>query len=72
MRCGHYPLLRDASGEAGFKPALLNVGFGREDYRPETRNSERCIIDHSSFAETLFRRIQDMLPQTFGKFKLVG
>lgn len=67
-----------SSEEAGFKPALLNVGFGREVYSPETRNSDRCIIDDTTFAKTLFRRIQDMLPQTFkdeGRnqiWKLVG
>ena len=67
------------SEEAGFKPALINAGgFGREAYRPENRNSERCIIDDTSFAETLFHRIQDTLPQTFKDeeknqcWKLVG
>jgi prolyl 4-hydroxylase len=45
-----------------FKPAMLNIGLGREIYDPDARNSDRCIIDDINFAQTLFERIQDYVP----------
>jgi len=51
--------------EAGFKPALLNTGFGIEVYRPELRSSDRCIIDDIPFAEHMFERVREVLPETF-------
>jgi hypothetical protein len=48
----------------GFAPALLNVGGGREIYAPDTRNSDRVIIDDGGFARRIFDRIKEGLPWT--------
>jgi hypothetical protein len=48
----------------GFAPALLNVGGGKEIYAPDTRNSDRVIIDDGLFAGRLFDRIKQGLPWT--------
>lgn len=40
-----------------YKPALINVGFGREVYDPDARNSDRCIIDDANFARVIFDRL---------------
>ena len=49
----------------GFEEALLNVGNGMQIYSPETRNSDRCIIDDPQFARQIFERIRDHLPSTY-------
>jgi prolyl 4-hydroxylase len=51
--------------EAGFEPALLNTGYGREVYRPEKRNSDRVIIDAKEFAVKLYERLKEVLPETY-------
>lgn len=48
-----------------FKPAMLNVGYGFEVYDPEARNSDRCIIDDTQFAESLFTRLKYLIPSTY-------
>jgi prolyl 4-hydroxylase len=63
--------------EAGYKAALVNVGKGREVSAPDTRQSERCIIDDAEFAGVIFNRIQHCLPAVLHdssglKFDLVG
>lgn len=47
------------SEEAGFRTALFN-----EILDTDYRNSERCVIDDKEFANALFERIKDELPQT--------
>ncbi|KAL3936073.1 MAG: hypothetical protein SGBAC_008527, partial [Bacillariaceae sp.] len=49
--------------KSGFRQALVNVGGG-EMLIADYRNSDRCIIDDHTFAETLFERIKGMLPET--------
>ena len=53
----------------GFEPALLNVGGGRQVYAPDTRNSERCVIDDEVFAEQVFKRIRHLLPETHKQYQ---
>lgn len=47
-----------------FKPALINIGLGREVYIPEARNSDRCIIDDVDFAEAMYERLKEFIPAT--------
>jgi prolyl 4-hydroxylase len=64
--------------EAGFEPALLNTGYGREVYRPEKRNSDRVIIDAKEFAVKLYERLKEVLPETYSwegssdRYKVAG
>lgn len=46
----------------GFERALLNIGGGRQIYAPDTRNSERVIIDDKVFAKRIHDRISHLLP----------
>eukprot|EP00980_Cylindrotheca_fusiformis_P000307 scaffold73_cov118-Cylindrotheca_fusiformis.AAC.3 len=49
--------------EAGFQPALVNIGGGEELLMKDYRLSDRCIIDDDDFAREIFNRIQHALPQ---------
>jgi predicted 2-oxoglutarate/Fe(II)-dependent dioxygenase YbiX len=51
----------------GYKPALVNVGGGRQKLMPEIRSHDRAIIDSKSMVTLLFDRIKHLLPQTNGK-----
>jgi hypothetical protein len=48
--------------EAGFSPALVNIGGGLEVSMEKYRNSDRCIIDDIAFARALFGRIKEAIP----------
>jgi hypothetical protein len=56
----------ERSEEAGFEPALLNIGYGREIYAPEKRDSDRVIVDDKDFAAELYERLKDFLPHNSG------
>eukprot|EP00041_Stephanoeca_diplocostata_P008605 m.127027 g.127027 ORF g.127027 m.127027 type:complete len:231 (+) comp17403_c0_seq1:99-791(+) len=64
------------SESRGYAPALLNVGGGKQIAAPEIRNSDRCIIDSPALAESIFLRIEHLLPQEWTQdastFDIVG
>ncbi|TPX62638.1 hypothetical protein PhCBS80983_g00266 [Powellomyces hirtus] len=45
----------------GYVPALLNMGNGKEAYKPGIRKSSRCILDAPDIANTIYMRLQDVL-----------
>jgi|EP00670_Eutreptiella_braarudii_P005862 hypothetical protein len=47
----------------GFTPALLNIGYGRQQYMPEIRLNQRCIIDEPHVADLLWQRLQHVIPK---------
>lgn len=53
---------------AGYKPALLNVGRGRQIYAPEVRKSDRFMIDSPKLAKYVWDRIKSVttLPDRSG------
>mmetsp|Transcript_16557 Transcript_16557/g.24776 ORF Transcript_16557/g.24776 Transcript_16557/m.24776 type:complete len:277 (+) Transcript_16557:158-988(+) len=53
----------ERSEEARFQTALVNVGRRGEVHDPDTRNSDRCIVDDCDFANVIFERIEDFLPK---------
>lgn len=46
-----------------YKPALINMGGGREVYVPEARNNDRCMIDSFEQGNEIFRRIAEFVPK---------
>jgi len=60
------------SEDKGYEAALLNIGGGRQVYRPDVRNNDRCIIDDEALAEKFWQKIKDYIPQTIGNFDVVG
>lgn len=76
-QCAEWVRLVDTHG---WEPAQLNVGAGRQMMRTDVRKSLRLIVDAPVAAESLFRRIEHMLPrqQTSGsgihecQWQLVG
>ncbi|KDO28596.1 hypothetical protein SPRG_06452 [Saprolegnia parasitica CBS 223.65] len=60
------------SEASGYERAFLNVGGGRQEYRPDVRNNDRCILDDVETAEILWRRLNEYLPSTFDGRTLVG
>ncbi|EQC33918.1 hypothetical protein SDRG_08598 [Saprolegnia diclina VS20] len=56
----------------GYEAALTHVGYGVQQLRPEIRHSDRCILNDTATATTLWHRIKDHLPATFGNRTLVG
>lgn len=55
--------LIDYTENAGYRPALINIGNGKQQYLPDVRNNERCIIDDGAMAQELYRRIKRYIPQ---------
>ena len=41
---------------------MINAG-GQEFYLPEARKSDRCIIDDVDFAQVLFERLKEFIPE---------
>lgn len=62
----------DLTEQRGYGQALVNVGGGMQVLNTDFRNSDRCIIDDPSMAETLFERIKGFLPPTWKGYRLVG
>jgi hypothetical protein len=50
------------SERAGYEPALVNIGHGRQKYIPEYRSSFRVMLDHDKLANTFFKYIEEHLP----------
>jgi predicted 2-oxoglutarate/Fe(II)-dependent dioxygenase YbiX len=57
--------LIEATEERGYERALLNVGGGRQVYRPDVRNNFRCMCDDVDFCKVLYERVARHLPQQF-------
>jgi hypothetical protein len=49
----------------GFVPASIYTDRSGKEYYSDTRKSYRCIIDSQKFVDTLFQRLQSILPQTW-------
>eukprot|EP00039_Didymoeca_costata_P005638 m.83259 g.83259 ORF g.83259 m.83259 type:complete len:266 (-) comp12913_c0_seq2:1227-2024(-) len=49
----------------GYEPALLNVGYGRQVSAPDVRKHDRCMIDSTEFAELLWSRVRDHMPDIY-------
>lgn len=47
----------------GFTPALLNVGMGQQQLRPEVRDGHRVIVDSPCFASWLLEVLRPHLPE---------
>ena len=59
--------------DQGYEPALINVGGGRQQFRPEYRNNERCILDSAEKANMIWERIKDYVPGVWkNKHTVVG
>lgn len=56
----------------GYEPALVNVGYGRQEYMPDYRSNYRSIHDSVPQAEELYRRLKPFLPQEMCGRKIVG
>eukprot|EP00994_Dinema_validum_P002782 NODE_1626_length_889_cov_62.835714_g1270_i0.p1 GENE.NODE_1626_length_889_cov_62.835714_g1270_i0~~NODE_1626_length_889_cov_62.835714_g1270_i0.p1 ORF type:complete len:180 (-),score=22.84 NODE_1626_length_889_cov_62.835714_g1270_i0:282-821(-) len=52
----------DMANEKGFLPGLLNIGGGKQMYKPDTRDHVRCIIDDTAIAGWMFSALQPHLP----------
>ncbi|CAF0954096.1 unnamed protein product [Didymodactylos carnosus] len=68
--------LIDMSEKEGYKPALVNVGFGQEMLMPDFRNNDRCIIDSIDLADKIYQRIESYIPKEWNingsTYKVVG
>jgi predicted 2-oxoglutarate/Fe(II)-dependent dioxygenase YbiX len=53
--------LIERSEQEGYQQALLNVGGGQQIMAADVRNSDRCIINDTAFADLVFTRILDSL-----------
>lgn len=60
----------DATEEAGYGLAMVNVGYGQQVEMTDYRNSSRCIVDSVPAVEEIFQRISHIIPQklTFKQF----
>uniref|UniRef100_A0A7S2N8R8 Prolyl 4-hydroxylase alpha subunit domain-containing protein n=1 Tax=Zooxanthella nutricula TaxID=1333877 RepID=A0A7S2N8R8_9DINO len=56
----------------GFTPALLNIGGGVQELRPEVRDGHRVIVDSPELAAWLLDVLRPHLPQEFGGGPLMG
>jgi hypothetical protein len=45
------------SEEAGYEPALVNIGSGRQQLITDIRNNDRCIIDDPGLAKDIWQRV---------------
>eukprot|EP01111_Echinosteliopsis_oligospora_P012871 TRINITY_DN4473_c0_g1_i1.p1 TRINITY_DN4473_c0_g1~~TRINITY_DN4473_c0_g1_i1.p1 ORF type:complete len:206 (-),score=46.21 TRINITY_DN4473_c0_g1_i1:99-716(-) len=55
-----------------YDAALLNVGGGRQVYRPDVRNNDRCIIDDEELADKFWQKIKPYIPAEFKNCAAVG
>lgn len=51
----------DVTERSGYEPALVNIGYGRQQMIPGVRNNDRCIIDDVPGTEKIWQRILDIL-----------
>lgn len=51
------------AAEAGYEPALVNVGGGKQMLATDVRRSSRCIIDSSELADIIWERIIAYVPE---------
>jgi len=63
-----------SSERAGYEPATINVGFGRQISDESFRNSMRCMIDSPPVALILWERVKHFLPKSHfrGQCQAVG
>lgn len=57
---------------AGYTPALVNVGHGREVLISDYRNSLRHISDDFELSSEIFKRVRNHLPEIFKGRRLIG
>lgn len=60
--CAHLVARTEA---AGYTPALVDIGGGRQALLPDTRNSDRCMIDSAVDADMLWARVAPFLPRVW-------
>ena len=53
----------EASTSAGWEPAMVNVGGGRQMLALDTRNCGRIIWDDSEVIGTIWNRVKDHVPE---------
>ena len=61
-----------ATEARGYVRALLNVGGGREELRPDVRDSMRCMVDSPELADALLARLRHALPPAIHGLELAG
>ena len=49
----------------GFEPALINIGWGREVYAPDSRRGSRALVESDFMAAAMWRRLRPLLPRAF-------
>jgi len=60
--------------EKGFELVSFQID-GREEFRPDVRNGERCIMDDDILAEKFWQKIKDHIPKYQGdtdEYEVVG
>ncbi|XP_077999261.1 uncharacterized protein LOC144452113 [Glandiceps talaboti] len=58
--------------EKGLEMAMINIGGGREQLRPEARNNFRCYIDSFEESERIWERVKQFVPKTWIGHKALG
>lgn len=56
----------------GYIAALINVGGGRQELMTDVRNNTRCIVDSVPDAAEIYRRIEQWLPKTMDRRKILS
>ncbi|CAL1535961.1 unnamed protein product [Lymnaea stagnalis] len=62
----------DDTEKRGYDVALLNVGQDKQALVTEVRNSKRCIIDSVEYADELWSKIKEFVPEVFKGRKILG
>lgn len=60
------------ANENGWEPALLNVGNGKQVYRPETRKCDRSMIIDTELAAKIWELIKHVIPNDTSMGEPIG
>ncbi|MCJ1285748.1 hypothetical protein MMC26_005089 [Xylographa opegraphella] len=68
--CNRLIQAAEASTSAGWQPAMINIGGGRQQLELDTRNCGRIIWDDSEIIGRIWKRVKDHVPelQSFSKY----